>query len=117
MSYYSKCYNDYYDEQTHTHEYEGSVKIAEIEEDPHNHRFACVTGEAIFNPDGTHYHKIFNRTDFYEDHFHEMCDTTGPGIPVGNGRHVHFACGCTNVVDDHQHEYQFATLIDDPIGE
>ncbi|WP_330369373.1 YmaF family protein [Metaclostridioides mangenotii] len=39
------CSND----QTHTHEYKGSVKIAEAQEDPHNHRFACVTGEAIFH--------------------------------------------------------------------
>jgi hypothetical protein len=68
------------EEQEHTHEYEGSVKIAEREEDPHNHRFAGVTGEAIFNPDGTHFHKLFNRTDFYEEHFHKMCDITGPGI-------------------------------------
>ena len=57
------------EEQEHTHEYEGSVKIAEREEDPHNHRFAGVTGEAIFNPDGTHFHKLFNRTDFTKNIF------------------------------------------------
>jgi hypothetical protein len=105
------------EEQTHTHEYEGSVKIAEPQEDPHNHRFACVTGEAIFTSDGSHFHKLSNRTDFYEDHFHKICDVTGPPIPVGNGRHVHFVEGDTTVVDGHQHEFQFATLIDDPIGD
>lgn len=106
------CSND----QTHTHEYEGSVKIAEAQEDPHNHRFACVTGEAIFTSDGSHFHKLHNNTDFYEEHFHKMCDVTGPAIPVGNGRHVHFVCGDTTINDGHQHEFQFATLIDDPIG-
>ncbi len=105
------------EEQTHTHEYQGSVKIAEPEEEPHNHRFACVTGEAIFTSDGGHFHRLNNRTDFFEDHFHKICDVTGPAIPVGNGRHVHFVEGETTVNDDHQHEYQFATLIENPIGD
>lgn len=106
------------EEQTHTHEYEGSVKIAEPKEDPHNHRFACVTGEAILTSDGrSHFHKLNNRTDFYEDHFHKMCDVTGPAIPVGNDRHVHFVDGDTTINDGHQHEFQFATLIDNPIGD
>ncbi|MDR7814758.1 YmaF family protein [Lacrimispora sp.] len=30
------------------HEVQGSVQIPEREEDPHNHRFATVSGEAIF---------------------------------------------------------------------
>jgi len=105
------------DEQTHDHEYEGSVKIAEARTDPHNHRFAGVTGEAVPLPGGSHFHKLENRTDFYEDHFHHMADRTGPAIPVGDGRHVHFVCGATDVEDGHRHEFEFATLIDDPIGE
>ena len=46
-----------------------------------------------------------------------VCDITGPGIPVGNGRHVHFVEGYTTFNDGHEHEFQFATLIDDPIGD
>ena len=103
--------------QTHTHEYEGSVKIAEKQEDPHNHRFAGVTGQAIPLPNGNHLHKLEGNTDFYENHFHMVIDKTGPAIPVGNGRHVHFASGQTTVVDGHSHEFQFATLIDNPIGD
>lgn len=101
--------------QSHTHEYLGSVKIAD-KEDPHNHRFAGVTGEAIPMPGGNHYHELENRTDYYEDHFHMMCNKTGPGIPVGNDRHVHCVKGATSVDDNHCHDYIFVTLIDDPTG-
>ncbi len=102
--------------QSHTHEYLGSVKIAE-KEDPHNHRFAGVTGEAIPLPNGSHYHEFENKTDFYEDHFHLMCTKTGPAIPVGNDRHVHCVKGTTSLEDNHRHDFQFATLIEDPIGD
>lgn len=33
--------------QLHVHEVQGSVEIAEREEDPHNHSFATVSSEAI----------------------------------------------------------------------
>ncbi len=102
---------------THTHEYLGSTKIAEKKEDPHNHRFAGVTGEAIPLPNGNHFHELENKTDFYEDHFHLMCNKTGPAIPVGNDRHVHFVKGATTVNDNHCHEFQFSTLIENPIGD
>lgn len=102
--------------QRHTHEYEGSVKIAEKPNDPHNHRFAGVTGQAIPIHNGRHFHKLEDNTDFYVDHFHIVADKTGPSIPVGNGRHVHFVEGQTTVNDGHQHDFQFATLIDNPIG-
>lgn len=102
--------------QKHVHEFLGSVRIAEIEEDPHNHRFAGVTGEAIYNGK-QHYHKVCTKTDFYEEHFHEIADRTGPAIDVGEGRHVHFVEGCTTVNDGHKHEFIFATLIDNPIGD
>ena len=43
--------------QTHVHEVLGSVQLGELQEDPHSHRFATVTGEAI--PYGMeHYPKI-----------------------------------------------------------
>jgi hypothetical protein len=102
--------------QTHVHEFEGSVKIAEKEEDPHNHRFAGVSSEAICVPGG-HIHKIVTKTDFYENHFHEICIETGLQIPTCNGRHVHFAKGTTTFNDGHKHDFQVATLIDNPIGD
>ena len=103
-------------EQRHVHEVEGSVEIAERQEDPHNHRFATVSGQAIPIGNGDHVHLVRFRTDFYEDHFHEFKGKTGGMIPVGD-RHVHFLESVTTVVDGHQHEFRVATLIDDPIGE
>lgn len=102
--------------QKHVHEVQGSVMIAEREENPHNHRFATVTGEAI--PCGTedHFHEIRFRTDFYENHFHEFCGKTGGAIQVGD-RHVHFLKSVTTENDGHQHEFRLATFIEDPIGE
>ena len=99
--------------QTHVHEFLGSTKLAEEEEDRHNHRFAGVTGEAI--PRGNnHFHEIRTNTDFL-DHHHEVIIRTGPAIPVGNGKHVHFVDGMTTVDDDHDHDLVFATLIDRPL--
>lgn len=111
---YGKCKKK--DEQRHVHEFLGSVRLAELEEDPHNHRFAGVTGQAIPIPGGNHIHKLETNTDFYEDHFHKIFDETGPAIQVGN-RHVHFVKGKTTVNDGHQHEFIFATLIENPIGD
>ena len=42
---------------THTHEVLGSVEIAEPQEDPHNHRFATVSSQAIPCGNNDHYHK------------------------------------------------------------
>jgi hypothetical protein len=103
--------------QTHTHEFLGSAKIAEEREDPHNHRFAGVTSEAIPIANNGHKHGLLTNTDFYEDHHHELAAETGPAIPVGNGRHVHFVKALTTINDGHFHETIFATLIDDPIGD
>ena len=100
------------EEQRHVHEFLGSTRLAEIEEDPHNHRFAGVTGQAI--PVGcSHVHEIIVRTDFF-DHFHIIKVITGPAIPVGKGRHVHFVKAVTSVNDGHNHELIFATLIESP---
>lgn len=103
--------------QTHTHEYLGSVKIVGKHGCCHNHRLAGVTGQAIPTRKGSHYHKLEDKTDFYEDHFHIVEDRTGPAIYVGDRRHVHFVYGYTTVNDKHRHEFQFATLIDNPIGD
>nr|WP_314466180.1 YmaF family protein [uncultured Clostridium sp.] len=112
--FYDRCNcND--KKQTHDHEIQGSVQIAEPQEDPHNHRFATVSGKAI--PAGTsHFHEVKFRTDFYENHYHEFCGKTSLAIPVGD-RHVHFLESVTDVSDGHFHEFRVATLIDDPIGE
>ena len=111
-----RMYNE--ETQSHVHEVEGSVRLAELDEDPHNHRFADVTGEAIRVPGG-HIHKLHARTDFFDEHFHPICVTTGLQVRVGEGRdarHVHFIDADTGVADGHFHEFIAATLIENPIG-
>lgn len=105
----------YREEQEHVHEILGSVEIAEAQEDPHNHRFATMSGEAIYIGKD-HYHEVMFRTDFYEDHFHEFSGKTSGAIPIGD-RHVHFLESVTTENDGHRHSFRFATLIDNPIGE
>ena len=100
----------------HDHEFLGSTKLAELKEDPHNHRFAGVSGPEIKVPGG-HVHEIIAKTDFYEDHFHVFKATSGLQKCVGDGRHVHFVEATTNEVDCHTHCIIFATLIENPIGE
>lgn len=102
-----------YQKQRHTHEFLGSTKLAEIQEDPHNHRFAGVTGEAI-RYGRSHYHKLETNTDFF-DHYHEVINRTSLAIPVGDGKHVHLVKGETTENDGHKHCYIFATLIDRPL--
>ena len=103
------------EEQFHDHEFEGSTRLAELEDDPHNHRFAGVSSPAI-PVKGGHVHKVKGRTDFF-DHFHEFEAFSSLPIPVGEGKHVHFVKAKTNVADGHFHELIFATLIDAPIFE
>ncbi len=105
------------EKQTHVHEFLGSTHIAEEKSDPHNHRFAGISGEVIPIKGGKHIHEIVTKTDFYEDHFHKIIVRSHPAIPVGNGKHVHFVCGTTTEVDNHEHDFDFATLIENPIGE
>lgn len=119
----SNCFCRCEDEtQTHVHEVVGSVRLAELKEDPHNHRFAGVTDEVIRVPGapGSHIHKFYTKTDFYENHFHPICVKTGLAVRVGTGddaRHVHFIDSRTEVEDGHFHEFIAATLIENPIGE
>lgn len=112
----SNCYQD----QTHVHEVLGSVRIVDFNNDPHNHRFAGVTEEVKFLPNGDHFHKFISKTDFYEDHFHPICVKTGIQVLVGTGevqRHVHFIDSQTEVEDNHFHQFIAAVLINNPIGE
>lgn len=106
--------SNYSEEQRHVHEFEGSTKLAEENDERHNHRFAGVTGQAILLTGGSHFHEIFSNTDFF-DHFHQIQVRTGPAIEVGNGKHVHFVTGTTTFEDDHVHQFQFATLIESPL--
>lgn len=104
-------------EQTHVHEVQGSVEIAERQVDPHNHRFATVSCEVMPIGPRDHFHIVRFRTDFYENHFHEFCGRTSGLVPVGD-RHVHFIDGgLTTENDGHRHEFRFATFIQDPIGD
>ena len=107
-------HNECPEEQKHVHEVLGSVQIAEREEDPHNHRFATVSGEAI-KSGSNHFHKVMFRTDFYEDHFHEFSGNSSLAIPVGD-RHVHFLETATTENDGHRHCFRVGTLIDNPIA-
>lgn len=101
--------------QTHTHEFQGSTKLAEAGEDRHNHRFAGVSSSMI--PFGnSHVHGIFVNTDFFDEHFHEIAAVSGPAIDVGGGKHIHFAKYVTTIDDGHFHEFQFASLIEDPLN-
>jgi hypothetical protein len=104
-----------HEEQRHVHELQGSVKFAE-EDDPHNHRFCTVTGEAIPYGGDDHVHDVAFRTDFYEDHFHEFIGRTGCAVPVGD-RHVHYIEAVTSVDDGHRHAFEAATLIENPTGD
>lgn len=111
-SYNENC-PDNYEKQMHTHEFLGSTQLAELEEDPHNHRFAGVTGEAI-KYGKNHYHELKTNTDFV-DHFHVVKDKTELATPVGDGKHVHFVMGTTTERDNHTHDFIFATLIESPL--
>jgi hypothetical protein len=100
--------------QTHTHEFESSTKLAEENEDRHNHRFAGVTSEVIPICRGKHKHAIFTLTDFF-GHLHQVAVETEENINVGDGKHVHFVKGATTIDDGHFHEFAFATLIEAPL--
>lgn len=111
-------YNNYQEhcpeEQKHVHEVQGSVKTAG--EEPHEHRFCTVTGEAM--PYGKdHVHDVWFRTDFHDDHYHEFKGRTGCAIPVDENRHVHYIESVTSVDDGHRHRFECATLIENPTGE
>lgn len=104
-----------YNTQKHVHEVQGSVEIAEREEDPHNHRFATVSGEAIPCGNNDHVHEVKFRTDFFDEHFHEFCGRTSGAIAVGD-RHVHFIESVTTENDGHKHKFRLGTFIEDPIS-
>ncbi|MGE5560793.1 MAG: YmaF family protein [Chloroflexota bacterium] len=101
--------------QKHVHEILGSTKLAETGADRHNHRFAVISGQAICT-DTSHVHRVFTRTDFFNNHFHFISGVSGPAIKVGNGKHVHFVSSQTSFNDGHRHRFVFASLIENPTG-
>jgi len=113
----NNCMEPSHENQKHVHEIQGSVKIAEREEDPHNHRFCTVSGEAMYYGGSDHVHEVCFLTDTYEDHKHEFKGKTGGAIQVCDGKHVHFLESVTSVEDGHRHMFECATLIEDPIEE
>lgn len=113
---YGNLQNNNWNKQTHVHEVQGSVEIAEAGRDAHNHRFATVTGEAIPVGCNDHVHEVTFRTDFYENHYHEFCGKTGGAIYVGD-RHVHFLEDVTSCNDGHKHDFRLSTFIENPIGD
>ena len=103
--------------QTHVHEFEESTKLAEENEDRHNHRLAGVTSEVIFLHDGTgrHVHAICANTDFL-DHHHEIGVITDPNIELDDtGKHIHIVRGTTTFDDQHDHDFLFTTQINSPL--
>jgi hypothetical protein len=104
--------------ETHVHEVIGSVRLAGLNNDLHNHRFTGITDEEI-PIIGGHIHKLYITTDFYDNHFHSINVKTGPAIAVSddqNARHVHFIDADTDIEDLHFHGLTVATMIENPIG-
>ena len=101
-------------EETHLHEVQGSVRIAEIGSDAHNHRFATISGRAIPARTRDHVHEVFFRTDSYEGHFHEFSGRTTGAYPICGG-HVHYLANTTSSCDGHTHTFRVITHIDSPI--
>ncbi len=102
--------------QTHVHEFEESLKLAEAGEDRHNHRVAGVTSQVIPISDTQHVHAfgVIN-TDFL-DHHHEIGGLTGPCIPIpGTNKHIHVISGTTTLDDGHTHDFLFTTQINAPL--
>lgn len=114
------CYIPEREVMFHDHEVLGSTHISyeEYRRNPHNHRYAAISSQAICERHGhSHFHIIETHTDFFEDHSHKIRVKTGPAIPVGDGRHTHFVESATSVNDEHCHKFQLALAIEDPIGE
>jgi hypothetical protein len=102
--------------QTHVHEFEESIKLAESGNDRHNHRVAGVTSQVIPIEGGRHIHAFgITNTDFF-GHHHEIGGTTGPNISItGTNKHVHVISGTTTCDDGHYHDFLFTTQIDSPL--
>ena len=98
----------------HVHEVTGSTSFVDERcEEPHNHRFATVSSNAI-RTGNSHVHEVEFRTDTHENHEHEFCGRTSVAVAVGQNRHTHFLQGRTTRNDGHSHEFRTTTLIENP---
>lgn len=105
---------DYYGQcprQRHVHEVVGSVDVAGLGENAHCHRFSTVSGQALSCGSDDHYHNVFFRTTFDNDHFHEFCGRTGGAIIVCNG-HVHEIRSVTTMDAGHRHRFRVVSSLD-----
>lgn len=103
-------------QNTHLHEVQGSVMIAEERGDAHNHRFAAISDKAIPVGRCDHVHEVVFRTDSYEGHYHEFSGRTSGAYAVGDG-HVHYLKDDTTSCNGHKHCFKLITHIDNPIGD
>ena len=99
----------------HVHELLGSTILFEGFTDPHNHRFATVSGESVF-ADGSHYHLINFCTDSHNGHSHAFSGPSSLALPTGDGHHVHYVDGITSDANGHAHRFRAVTMINDPIS-
>ena len=115
MTTYNRSRSEDFECVDHVHEVTGSTSFVEERcEEPHNHRFATVSSNAIRCGD-SHVHEVEFTTDTHEDHEHEFCGRTSTAIAVGQNRHTHFLQGRTTRDDGHSHEFRTTTLIENPI--
>lgn len=96
--------------QSHTHEFLGNAMISLAKRDPHNHRLAGISSEAIPAPGG-HIHEIVGNTSFDDNHLHRFSLTSSLQIPVGDNRHIHLIKGVSTADDGHSHNVEISTLI------
>ncbi|WP_426351062.1 YmaF family protein [Alloiococcus sp. CFN-8] len=116
-----RCDDDTTTELSHTHEFVGVVRQANVgnaNSTLHSHRVAGVTSATIEIDNGkNHVHAYHVNTDTLE-HWHEIGGKTGPAIYIGNtDKHIHVLCGTSTEANDHSHEYFFTSLIDRPLVE
>jgi hypothetical protein len=100
--------NIFQKKHTHTHEYIGSTRIAEMGREAHEHRIAGVSSESIRVPGG-HIHEVTTNTTFEDGHIHQVKVRTGIQIPINNEQHVHELKGTTTLDDGHTHNFSIAT--------
>lgn len=101
-------------QQNHVHEVIGSTEPVMECDGCHNHRFCCISGEAIGTSGNDHCHEVTFRTDYSDGHCHEFRGKSSGAIDVGGGKHVHYAKASTTTADGHVHRFQASSLINSP---
>ncbi|MDE6476084.1 MAG: YmaF family protein [Erysipelotrichaceae bacterium] len=106
----------YQNSETHVHELQGVVKVAQSADIPHNHRFSTMTSHPIPINCNNHVHEVSFATDVHDGHQHTFSGRTSPAIMVGD-RHVHFLRSITSRNDGHRHEFRTSAFIENPSGD